>query len=103
MSKKKNKKQTQTEKRAERQALYNTNPRLYDASAAVSAAGLLALVDEIETANAVFPQIFTHNLVKQVNLTLDRMYKNNTDNDLCDEHINLSKLFDQPINLIKSV
>lgn len=101
MSKKKNK--TQTQKRAERQALYNTNPRLYDTSAAVSAAALLAIIEELETANAVFPEIFTNDLIKQVNLTMDRMYRNNKDNKLCDEHIKLSQLFDQPINFIKSV
>lgn len=99
----KQKSKTQSQKKEERYTLYKSDPKLYDTSAATTASMLLAIVDDLETANQVFPEIFTTELVKQVNLTLNRMYKNNKDVKLCEEHMKLAALFDDPIKLIKSL
>ena len=97
------KKKTKSEKLKERRELYNTNPKMYDQDATISIAGLLAIIDELDNANAVFPNIFTGELIKQVNRTIDLMYKGNKDSTLADQHMKVASLFEIAKEKIRSV
>lgn len=93
---------TQTEKRLERQLKYNKNPKQYDFSSSISIAILASVIEEVEKANEVFPEIFTHDLVKNINRCINFIHNKKYEESLAisDEQLNLMKPF---LNLIKTM
>ena len=93
---------TQSEKKAERKLKYDSNSGHYDRASSIALAGLSVIIDEIEIANEVFPEIFTGELIKQVNKTIDFIYRTRKDDvELSQEHYNLMIPFEDLVIKMK--
>lgn len=93
---------TQSEKKAERKLKYDSNRGYYDRASSIALAGLSAIIDEVEKANEVFPEIFTGDLIKNINRTVDFIYRTRkNDTKLMEEHYNLMQPFENLITKMK--
>lgn len=92
---------TQKQLKEERKLLYNSNQEKYNKAVVTTFGGLLALIDYIEDANEVFPEIITTSLKNEVNKVLNSVYKNGASDEVMNEHNQVAELFRQVIENIQ--
>ena len=73
--------------------MYNSNQEKYNKAVVVTYGGLLALIDYIEEANEVFPELITTGLKNEVNKVLNAVYKNGATDEVMNEHNQVAELF----------
>ena len=84
---------TQKQLKEQRKLLYNSNLEKYNKAVVVTYGGLLALIDYIEEANEVFPELITTSLKNEVNKVLNAVYKNGATDEVMNEHNQVAELF----------
>lgn len=84
---------TQKQLKEQRKLLYNSNQEKYNKAVVVTYGGLLALIDYIEEANEVFPELITTSLKNEVNKVLNAVYKNGATDEVMNEHNQVAELF----------
>ena len=84
---------TQKQLKEQRKLLYNSNQDKYNKAVVVTYGGLLALIDYIEEANEVFPELITTSLKNEVNKVLNAVYKNGATDEVMNEHNQVAELF----------
>ena len=84
---------TQKQLKEQRKLLYNSNQDKYNKAVVVTYGGLLALIDYIEEANEVFPELITTSLKNEVNKVLNAVYKNGAADEVMNEHNQVAELF----------
>ena len=84
---------TQKQLKEQRKLLYNSNQDKYNKAVVVTYGGLLALIDYIEEANDVFPELITTSLKNEVNKVLNAVYKNGATDEVMNEHNQVAELF----------
>ena len=84
---------TQKQLKEQRKLLYNSNQDKYNKAVVVTYGGLLALIDYIEEANEVFPELITTGLKNEVNKVLNAVYKNGATDEVMNEHNQVAELF----------
>ena len=89
---------TQKQLKEQRKLLYNSNQEKYNKAVVVTYGGLLALIDYIEEANEVFPELITTGLKNEVNKVLNAVYKNGATDEVMNEHNQVAELFRNLIN-----
>ena len=93
MKNKSNKQKTQSQKKKERLEKYLANKAEYDVVSSLALCSLYAVMDNIEKANEVFPEIFTNKLIAEANRTLNYIYQGNKFDRivLAEEQMNIAK------------
>jgi hypothetical protein len=87
----------------ERLRLYLSDKPNFDKSIVIATGGLLALIDHIEEANKVAPNIFTNQLKYTIEDFLNSIYKGNVDKAVSEQHNDVAEVFRKFIDNLKFV
>ena len=87
----------------ERLRLYLSDKPNFDKSIVIATGGLLALIDHIEEANKVAPNIFTNQLKYTIEDFLNSLYKGNVDKGVSEQHNEIAEVFRKFIDKLKFV
>lgn len=105
MKNKSNKQKTQSQKKKERLEKYLANKAEYDVVSSLALCSLYAVMDNIEKANEVFPEIFTNKLIAEANRTLNYIYQGNKFDRivLAEEQMNIAKPIVEILEKLKEI
>ena len=77
---------------------YRENQKMYDLSMVKVLGTLQAIIDDIELANEVVPEVITNNLKYVVNDVLDGIHKGNNDKEVAEQHNAIALKVNNAIN-----
>ena len=65
---------------------YRENQKMYDLSMVKVLGALQAIIDDVELANEVAPEVFTNNLKYVINDVLDGVHRGNKNKEVAEQH-----------------
>ena len=77
---------------------YRENQKMYDLSMVKVLGTLQAIIDDIELANEVVPEVITNNLKYVVNDVLDGIHKGINDKEVAEQHNAIALKVNEAIN-----
>jgi hypothetical protein len=87
----------------ERLRLYISDKQNFDKSIVIATGGLLALIDHIEEANNVAPNVFTNQLKYTIEDFLNSLYNGKVEKGVSDQHNDVAEVFRKFIDNLKFV
>ena len=81
--------------------LYLSDKPNFDKSIVIATGGLLALIDHIEEANKVAPNVFTNQLKYTIEDFLNSLYNGKVEKEVSDQHNDVAEVFRKFINNLK--
>lgn len=85
----------------ERLRLYLSDKPNFDKSIVIASGGLLALIDHIEEANKVAPNVFTDKLKYTIEDFLNSLYNGKVEKGVSDQHNDVAEVFRKFIDNLK--
>jgi hypothetical protein len=87
----------------ERLMLYLSDKPNFDKSIVIATGGLLALIDHIEEANKVAPNVFTNQLKFVIEDFLNSLYNGKEEKEVGEQHNEIAEVFRKFIDNLKFV